>query len=177
MSTFRITATNLVTAVSQSYDQRERQAGQTLSEELAAISARLKEAMEGLGAWIQIHILLQASGRDTLESSARGLGHLDQIFRNARSELLSYSQQIPEPLDAPIAYEMLQVIERCFLEEIAKETSCEIAGFGFTSWGALMLYSKEVDWTPAIIAALFEQIPSPNWKAVRQILTQTQGKF
>ena len=176
MNTTPISPSNAINPIGP-YEPREDDFQQGPSEELTLLSARLKEAMEGLSAWIQIHIIIPSPLPDRPEHSANELSRLNGVFQNAYGELQSYSRQIPEPNDAPIAYEMLKVLETCFLEEIKRETPCEFPGFGFTSWGELILSTKEVIWTPPLLQSLLSQIPVTGWKSARQILSQTQTKL
>ncbi len=171
----QVTQTNAVTAVSLSQETKGEGLQLPPSEELIEISARLKEAIEGLSAWIQLYALLQSP--DNLSPATKELTRLDSIFQNAHSELLCYSQQIPEPTDGPLAYQMLLEIEKCFLEEIDRETACEINPYGFTSWGALMLSTQEVIWNETLVQALFDQIASNNWRTARHLLSLAQSKL
>lgn len=176
MNTTPVTSANLVSPVGR-YEPREQDQSLGHSEELGDISARLKEALEGLNAWIQIFALMPSPLPDNLTVAANELARLNDIFQNAYGELLSYSRQIPETTDAPFAYEMLKILETCFLEEIGKETPCEFPGVGFTSWGDLILSIKEVKWTPPLLQSLLDQISAANWKTARLILSQTQTKL
>lgn len=176
MNRIQTSPTHVVIAVNNSQDPRNQELTSGPSEELIEISKRLKEALEGLSAWVQIHALLQREGED-LSIAAKDLARIDSIFQSAHDELISYNQQIPEPFDGPLAYEMVQTIEVCFLQEIDKETACELSLFGFTSWGALMLSIKKVEWTEELIRALFDRIETNGWKNVRLILSQTKDKL
>jgi hypothetical protein len=147
------------------------------SEELLLISANLKEAIEGLSAWVQIHPLLHRLEGDSLTLAAKEIAFLSGVFQTAHLELISYSRQIPEPADLPIAADMQKLLEKCFLFDAAAETACEIAGHGFTSWGALILSQKKIEWTPVMIQQLFEQIPSSGWRKTRAILTETAAQL
>lgn len=173
MSTMHVNPIQLVQAVTQSYDSKESHSG-GVSEELLAIAGRLREALEGLSAWVQIHALMRSEDEGARESAAKDLNHLNGVFQNTHEELLSYAQQIPELSDTPAAYQMLQTIEKCFLEDAAKETPSELPLYGFTSWGELILSTKEVKWTADMLFPFFEQVPAANWKSVRQILAYTK---
>ena len=173
MSTMHINPVHLVQSVTQSYDSKESHSG-GLSEELLAIAGRLREALEGLSAWVQIHALMRPDSEGAGENAAKDLNHLNGVFQNAHEELLSYAQQLPELSDSPAAYQMLKAIEKCFLEDAAKETSSELPLFGFTSWGELILSPKEVKWTADMLLPFFDQVPAANWKSVRQILAYTK---
>lgn len=173
MSTMHINPIHLVQSVSQSYDSKDSFSG-GLSEELLAIAGRLREALEGLSAWVQIHALMRSEDEGAREGAAKDLNHLNRVFQDAHEELLSYAQQLPELLDSPAAYQMLKTIEKCFLEDAAKETPSEIPLYGFTSWGELILSTKEVKWTADMLQPIFEQVPAANWKSVRQILAYTK---
>lgn len=148
------------------------------SEELLAISEALKEALEGLSAWIQLYPLMrtlrktifQGSEEEETTVSCRELTRLGAIFQNAHAELTSYNRQIPEPSDIALGFEMQKALEQTFTIEIAQETACSFPGFGSTSWGELLLSEKEIEWTPPFLDALFRDISSGNWKRVRQFI-------
>jgi len=168
-----ISSAQIVTAVGSTYEPRQQMNQNGPSEELLAISEKLKEAIEGLSAWVQLHPILHRIEEESLKTAAKELIYLSAVFQNAHLELVSYSQQIPEPMDLPIAFEIQKLLEKCFLFDIASETTCEIAGFGFTSWGAMILLPKrQIEWSPLMIIQFFDSISSGSWRKTRQYLTE-----
>jgi len=147
------------------------------SKELLAISKRLKAALEGLSNWIQTHPLMPKFGPNGLIAAARKIGELANVFRKAHSELVAYHLQLPEPPDAPISYEIQQILEKCFLSEIDNETQCQLPGYGFTSWGSLILSTTDVFWSPELLQFIFNQVSPTSWKKARNFLGEAHTKL
>lgn len=181
---FNINAIPLIRPIGSTYESKEqKRSGPVPSEELLAISAALKEALEGVSGWIQRYPLMHALRKAITQSpenedlvvAAKELTRWNAIFRNACSALASYHQQIPDLSDAPIAFEIQKALEQTFAIDIARETGCELGEFGFTSWGALLLAEKEVKWSASLLEHLFETVSSANWRSVRLLIVQIQA--
>lgn len=147
------------------------------SQELLEISKRLKAALDGLSAWIQIHPLMPKFGPNGILAAARKMDILARIFQTAHAELVAYHLQLPEPPDALISYELQQTLEKCFLTDIHNETQCQLPGYGFTSWGSLILSTTDVNWTPELLQYMFNQVSPNGWKKARFLLAEAKQKL
>lgn len=167
-----ISQANIVIPVSP-FESRDQRPQSGPSEELLSISMRLKDGIEALSAWVQLHPILHRLDPESLTSAAKELIYLSSVFQNAHLELIGYNQQIPEPSDSPIAGDMQKLLEKCFVTDIAQETGADIAGHGYTSWGELILSGKQVTWSSYTMKQLFDHVSSASWRKTRQILIET----
>jgi hypothetical protein len=170
-----IQSTHIVTAIDYGDDPRLRYQSSGISGELREISNLLKEGLEGFSAWIQIYALMSGTGTTVLENAARELNRMSEYFTNAYLHLMNYLQQIPQPRDMAIAVEIEQLFEKLLLETLPKETLCELAGFGWTSWAERIDPHTNTVWSVEMATQLLSQLKNASWQKARELLAETKS--
>jgi hypothetical protein len=170
----QVQTTNIVTAVDYAGDPRLRYQSGGITEELRAISNLLKEALDGVGAWIQLFGLMSDPSLEFSENAARELNRVSEYFAAAYARLMHYQDLLPQPRDMPIAVEMAQILEKLLRLDMPKATLCEIEGFGWTSWGDRIDPLQNTKWTAEMLQQVFLQIKSPSWHLAREIISEAR---
>jgi hypothetical protein len=173
-----IQTNNIVTAIEYGGDPRLRYQSSGISEELRAISNLLKEGLDGLGAWVQIYALMPSSSPTSFEHAARELNRMYDFFADAYMKLINYGQQLPPPRDLEIAIEIETVLDKLLRDALPKETMCELAGIGWTSWAdRIDPRSKTTQWSLETAQQLLTQVTLPSWQKARSLLAETRSQL
>lgn len=168
-----IPQTNIVTAIEYGRDPRRYQTG-GISDELCLIANQIKEGLEGFCAWIQLYSFIPGSGSQFLEDAARELNRVATYFAECQAKLSHYIQSSAQARDIMFAQEIERNLDKLFHFDLRKETMCEIAGFGWTSWSDRIDPISPSNWTSEMVKEVLAQIDKSIWHKTREILFQVK---